>query len=452
VVDLFTDITNSRIAKTLPLAARMRPQKVTEILGQSKILYSASPLRQLIEAKKGQTINSIILWGPSGSGKTTIAKLITNDKNRNFRQISAVTSGVSDVRQIIDEAKANLLSIDKSTILFIDEVHRFSKSQQDALLQAVENSIITLVAATTENPSFSIIRPLISRSLVVRLEALQDSDIKKLIRRAIKSTNGLNNSVFIEPKALDNLARISAGDARRALTILEALASQAVKLKSKSIDNKLLNKTVSENTVDYDAAADQHYDVASAFIKSLRGSDVDAALHYLARMISAGEDPRFIARRLIISAAEEIGMADPGALNIAVSAAQAVELVGLPEARIPLAEAVVYIATAPKSNAVYLAIARALQDIQSVDIGKVPPHLRDSHYKQAKFYEAGQDYIYAHDELYSIAAQQYLPDTLVGRQYYEPKSNGNEAKLVNRLANIRQILHNANINSKDKYQ
>ncbi|MDR3152244.1 MAG: replication-associated recombination protein A, partial [Bifidobacteriaceae bacterium] len=385
-LDLFTDQEDEKLAKTMPLAARMRPQKLSDILGQEKILYPASPLRNLIESKGKTQSNSIILWGPPGSGKTTIAKLIANDNNRNFRQLSAVTSGVSDIRQVIEEARQNLISSGKQTVLFIDEVHRFSRSQQDALLPSVENSVIILIAATTENPSFSIIAPLISRSLVVRLESLTDKDIKKIIQKALKSPRGLNNEIFIDKKASENLARLSSGDARKALTILQAAAAYLEKFKRekskgekskrekskrekskgqtaksqitkkefpKIINCEILDKVIDENVIVYDKAQDEHYDVASAFIKSLRGSDADAALHYLARMIKGGEDPRFIARRLIISAAEEIGMADPNALNIAISAAQAVQLIGLPEARIPLAQAVVYIATAPKSNAVY---------------------------------------------------------------------------------------------------
>jgi putative ATPase len=440
--DLFEERESEQLNKSLPLAARMRPEKAADILGQSKVLYSGSPLSRLIESKNEDSVNSIILWGPPGSGKTTIAKLIANDKSVKFSQLSAVTSGVSDIRKVVENARQSLISGGKRTVLFIDEVHRFSKSQQDALLPSVENSIITLIAATTENPSFSIITPLISRSLVVKLEPIGEKDIKKLINRAIKSKKGLDGKVSIDKKALSNLAMLSGGDARRALTILEAASGNVKKGKTKIIDNAVLEKVVNENVISYDAAGDEHYDVASAFIKSLRGSDVDAALHYLARMITGGEDPRFIARRLIIAAAEEIGMADPRALEIAVAAAQSVQLIGLPEARIPLSQAVIYIATAPKSNSAYLAIDKALEDIHTKNIGKVPPHLRDAHYKGAKFYGHGQGYIYAHDKPYDIASQQYLPNELVDAVYYNPKSNGEEEKIKSRLKTIRQILQN----------
>ncbi|MDR2748948.1 MAG: replication-associated recombination protein A [Bifidobacteriaceae bacterium] len=444
--DLFSEIDNSKIQKTFPLAARMRPKKVSDILGQDKVLYPGSPLRRLIDSKSDENANSVILWGPPGSGKTTIANLIANDKNIHFSQLSAVTSGVNDIREVVENARSRLLTSSRKTILFVDEVHRFSKSQQDALLPSVENSIITLIAATTENPSFSIITPLISRSLVIRLEAISEKDVKKVINRAIRSKDGLDSKVSIDKKALDNLVRLSAGDARRALNFLEAAASNVKNSNSNTaknnvIDNKLLEKIVDENIISYDAAGDEHYDVASAFIKSLRGSDVDAALHYLARMISGGEDPRFIARRLIIAAAEEVGMADPNALSIAVAAAQSVQLIGLPEARIPLAQAVIYIATAPKSNSAYLAIDKALEDIQTKNIGKVPPHLRDTHYKGAKSYGHGSGYIYAHDKPYDIAAQQYLPDALLGSIYYNPKSNGEEKVIQKRIKNIRDILN-----------
>jgi replication-associated recombination protein RarA len=348
-----------------------------------------------------------------------------------------VTAGVKDVRAAIDAAKQALAFSGRQTLLFVDEVHRFSKTQQDALLPAVENRWVSFIGATTENPSFSVVSPLLSRSLLLTLRPLGDEDIRVLITRALAdSERGLGGTVTMDQSAIGHLVRLAGGDGRRALTYLEAAA-----LGTDAIDTETLERAVDRAAVRYDRDGDQHYDVISAFIKSMRGSDADAALHYLARMIEAGEDPRFIARRLIVHASEDVGMADPTALQTAVAAAQAVEFVGLPEARINLAQAVIHIALAPKSNAVVKAIGAAQADVQAGLIGAVPDHLRDAHYPGAKRLGHGQGYVYPHDRPEGIVGQQYAPDEVNGRAYYEPSSHGLEARFSERSRLIREILH-----------
>jgi putative ATPase len=387
---------------------------------------------------------SVILWGPPGTGKTTLAQAIARSSGRRFVELSAVTAGVRDVREVMERALADRDLYGSSTVLFLDEIHRFTKAQQDALLPGVENGWVILIAATTENPSFSVIAPLLSRSLLLTLAPLSDHDLGVLIDRALVDARGLSGGVELEPAARQALVRLASGDARRALTALEA-AAQSAAASGEPGAHPVVTADIVATAVDrallrYDKQGDEHYDVISAFIKSIRGSDPDAALHYLARMIEAGEDPRFISRRVIISAAEDIGMADPQALPIAVAAAQAVQLIGMPEGRIPLAEAVVYLATAPKSNAAYRGIDEAMADVRSGAIGRVPPPLRDAHYPGAKSLGHGKGYVYPHDEPVGVAEQQHLPDPLVGREYYRPTERGHEREVSARLAKLRAIL------------
>jgi len=425
---------------TAPLAVRLRPASVQELLGQQHLLKTGSPLMRLIDGEE-RHITSVLLYGPPGSGKTTLAKMIAHSGSRTFVELSAVSSGVAQVREVLLAAQERLQHDGKETVLFIDEVHRFSKAQQDALLPGVENRWVTLVAATTENPSFSIISPLLSRSIVLTLRAIPDADIAELINRAITDKRGLNNEVTITPDALDSLVRLAGGDARRALTYLEAAAGAS----SDEITSDALSRAVDRVIQNYDRDGDNHYDVISAFIKSIRGSDVDAALHYLARMLEAGEDPRFIARRVMISASEDIGIADPQALGLAVAAAQAVALVGMPEARIILAEAVTYLACAPKSNAAYLALESAIADVRASKGGPVPAHLRDPNSgslrdSREKAAREADGYIYPHDLSLGVAQQQYLPDSLIGAEYYHPTSHGYESRVKTALEQIRKML------------
>ncbi len=390
---------------------------------------------------------SVILWGPPGTGKTTLAQAIARSSGRRFVELSAITAGVKDVREVMQDALNQRDLYGQSTILFLDEIHRFTKAQQDALLPGVENGWVVLIAATTENPSFSVIAPLLSRSLLLTLRALTDDDLGSLVDRAVADPRGLSGAVALDDDARGALVRLASGDARRALTALEAAATLAAGAAA-SDDDEATPRVTAEHVaaaVDrallrYDRQGDEHYDVISAFIKSIRGSDVDAAIHYLARMIEAGEDPRFIARRLVISAAEDIGLADPHALQIAVAAADAVAFIGMPEGRIPLAEATAYLATTAKSNAAYLAIDAAIADVRAGSFGAVPPHLRDAHYAGAKRLGHGKGYVYPHDTDLGVAAQQYLPDPLVGRRYYTPTAHGQERDVQARLERIRRIL------------
>ncbi|WP_425953550.1 replication-associated recombination protein A [Xylanimonas sp. McL0601] len=454
-MDLFDAITTGehgtpvvdRPGPGAPLAVRMRPASLDEVAGQEHLLAPGSPLRRLVEpaddAARRAAPGSVILWGPPGTGKTTLAYLVATVSGRRFVELSAVTAGVRDVRAVVDDARRRLATSGDETVLFIDEVHRFSKSQQDALLPSVENRWVTLVAATTENPSFSVNSPLLSRSLLLTLKPLTSEDVRSLVRRAVADERGLGGAVTLDDDAEDQLVRMAGGDARKALTVLEAAAGTAMSEGGAAVDLATVERAVDVAAVRYDRDGDQHYDVISAFIKSIRGSDVDAALHYLARMVAAGEDPRFIARRLVISAAEDVGMADPSALQTAVAAAQAVQLIGMPEGRIVLAEAVVHLATAPKSNAAYLGIDAALADVRAGRAGFVPTHLRDAHYAGADRIGHGKGYQYAHDAPHAVAPQQYLPDELVGRRYYEPNDRGYERQVAERLTRIREILGQA---------
>ena len=419
-----------------PLAVRMRPRSLDEIVGQQHLLTPGSPLRRLVE---GDQPMSVLLWGPPGTGKTTIAAVVSHQTSRRFVELSAVTAGVKDVRQVIDAARRELTHRQAETVLFIDEVHRFSKTQQDALLPAVENRWVTLIGATTENPFFSVISPLLSRSLLLTLESLTDDDISALISRALTDERGLGGDVTLDDDARAHLLRMAGGDARRALTYLEAGAGGAV---DGTITLDTLEKAVDTAAVRYDRDGDQHYDVTSALIKSIRGSDVDAALHYFARMVEAGEDPRFIARRLVILASEDIGMADSSALTTAVAAADAVQLIGMPEAQINLAHAVIALSLAPKSNAVITALGAASADVKAGKVGPVPPHLRDAHYAGAKKIGHGSTYKYAHDDDRGVVGQQYAPDVVADAEYYKPTNHGNEARYADRLAQLRAILRN----------
>lgn len=456
-----------------PLAVRMRPRTVEEIVGQAHALKPGSPLRVLAGEDAGPAgPSSVILWGPPGTGKTTIAHVIARGSGRKFVELSAITAGVKDVRAVMEQALDDRDLHGITTVLFLDEIHRFTKAQQDALLPGVENRWVVLVAATTENPSFSVISPLLSRSLLVTLTPLEDADIAALIDRAVADPRGLNGTVTLEEEARDHLVQLASGDARRALTTLEAAAAVAFghaeaahepaepageEAGDEAAEDPegaqpgaepaavVVTAAHAEEATDraalrYDRAGDQHYDVISAFIKSIRGSDPDAALHYLARMIEAGEDPRFIARRIVVHASEDIGMADPIALQTAVAAAQAVQLIGLPEARINLAQAVIHLATAPKSNAVIRAIDAAQADVRAGRSGVVPPHLRDAHYGGAAAHGHGKGYVYPHDVPHAVAAQQYLPDTLRGAQYYRPTEYGAERTVKRRVGILREIL------------
>jgi len=467
----------------------MRPRSLDELVGQNHLLTPGSPLRRLIGGGRGAT-SSVILFGPPGTGKTTLAYLVARAHNRRFVELSAVSAGVKEVRAVVDQARHALSVSGQETVLFIDEVHRFSRSQQDSLLPAVENRWVTLIAATTENPSFSVVAPLLSRSLLLTLQPLDGKDIAALVRRALSDPRGYACRVDIDDDALAQLVRLAGNDARKALTVLEAAAqslldgdalvdagafgdsgavldaetvpkaggatekqkaqakqpldavkqSKGAKPEVPIITVSTIEQAADIAAVRYDRSGDQHYDVASAFIKSMRGSDVDAAIHYLARMIAAGEDPRFIARRVVIAASEDVGMADPSVLATASAAMSAVAQIGMPEARIILAQAVIAVASAPKSNAAYLAIDRALADVRAGNIGQVPAHLRDAHYAGAQKLGHGTDYKYAHDYPHSVAAQEYLPEELRGKRYYQPTRNGFEDLLTTRLEKVRDLL------------
>lgn len=426
---------NKQILKKAPLSTRMRPQKIDELVGQGHIVGKNKLLYRAIKADQ---LSSVIFYGPPGTGKTTLAKIIANTTSSVFEQLNAVTSGVGDIRRVLKEAEERLGMYNKKTILFIDEIHRFNKSQQDALLPSVEEGVVTLIGATTENPYFEVNPPLVSRSRIFQLKPLEKEDIIEILNIALKDKEkGLGNlNIEITSKAINHLASTANGDARTALNALELAASTTP---PKDEDKKIIinievaQECIQQRALVYEKNGDNHYDTISAFIKSMRGSDPDGALYWLAKMIYAGEDPKFIARRIIIFASEDIGNADPQALNIAVSTARAVEFIGFPEARIILSQAVSYLATAPKSNAAYRAIDRALEDIKTKKTGEVPLHLKDAHYKGASKLGHGKGYKYPHNHSHAHVEQQYLPDELIDVKYYEPSNRGYEKEIKRRM-------------------
>jgi putative ATPase len=426
--DLFSAAAEDRLSRKAPLAARLRPVRLDDVVGQQHLLGPGKPLRTLIETDR---LTSVILWGPPGTGKTTIAQLIARSTAKSYQQLSAVTATVKDVREVIAGAEDRLGMYDQGTILFLDEVHRFNKAQQDALLPAVESGLLVLVGATTENPYFEVNPPLLSRSTLFRLERLDSSALRTLIRRALEVEDA-----EIDADALDLLAERANGDGRNALTSLEvaiALAGQRERpawVREEDVEAALGTKALGYGR-------DDHYDVISAFIKSIRGSDPDAGLYWLARMLEAGEDARFIARRLVILASEDVGMADPMGLVVADAAARAVEFVGLPEAQLNLAHAVVYLATAPKSNAVYTGIAAARDDVREGPGIEVPPHLRDAHYRGAAKLGHGKGYQYPHDDPRGWVPQQHRPAEVEDRVYYQPTVHGREGRIRDEMARRR---------------
>lgn len=423
---LFGNLFESEARQTKPLADRMRPEKLSDFVGQEKAVGKGSPLRRMIER---DMLQSVLFYGPPGTGKTTLAQVIAHVTGEQFVSINAVSSGVPELRKLIAKAQEEQRRGMGRTIVFIDEIHRFNKAQQDVLLPYVENGTIVLIGATTENPFFEINSPLLSRMKVVRLEKLQPQHLVQILQRAIAdSERGFGNSFQAEPEALRIIADFAAGDARGALNILEQAEFMlpAVGEGERLLTPEVLRSVIGTAMQRYDKKGDQHYDIISAFIKSMRGSDADAALHYLARMIEGGEDLRFIARRIVICAAEDVGLADPQALVVANAAAQAADFVGWPEAQIPLAEAVCYIANAPKSNSAYMGIASARQDVRSRNCGSVPKHLRDAHYPGAKALGHGLTYKYPHDFPGGWVQQQYLPDEVLGTKYYHPTGHGED--------------------------
>lgn len=433
-MDLFTLSMEEKLKKNAPLADRMRPEVVDEFVGQNHILGQGKFLNRSIKADR---ITSMIFYGPPGTGKTTLAMIIANRTNMIFEKISAVTSGVKDIRQVMTRAEESLKLNNKRTILFIDEIHRFNKSQQDALLPFVERGIIILIGATTENPYFEVNKALLSRVMVLPLYPLEKEDLKKLSKYALNNNKkGLGKyKVDISEDAIDYLITISEGDGRTLLNSLEigVLSTPENHKGIIQIDLDTIKSSIQIKTAKYDKGGDEHYNTISAFIKSMRGSDPDATLYWLAKMINAGEDPKFIARRIIIFASEDIGNADPNALNIAISTFNAVNIIGMPEGRINLAQGALYMATAAKSNSAYVGIDKALADIKSKQIGEVPSHLKDGHYPGAKKLGYGKGYKYPHDYEDAMLNQQYLPDEFVGKKYYNPTDNGYEKEIKRRL-------------------
>lgn len=428
-MDLFSLHADQEKSKKAPLAARLRPKTLDEFIGQQEIVGEGRLLRRAIQADR---LSSVIFYGPPGTGKTTLAQIIANTTQAEFKVLNAVTSGVKDIREVLSKAQDVLGMYGKKTILFIDEIHRFNKSQQDALLPAVEDGTVTLIGATTENPYFEVNSPLISRSRIFQFQALKRSEVKEVLERALTDERGLGDlAIEISSEALDHLANMANGDARAALNALElaVLTTSRNEQGVLKIDLSVAEESIQKRALNYDKAGDNHYDVISAFIKSMRGSDPDATLYWLARMIHAGEDPRFIARRIIVHAAEDVGLANPHALIVATAAAQAVEYVGLPEARIPLAEAALFIATAPKSNAVIVGIDSALAAIEKEEVGSVPRHLRDASYSGASKLGNGRGYKYPHDYPGNHVDQEYLPKELETRRFYQATANGYEKQI-----------------------
>ena len=425
-MDLFEDALEEQLRSRGPLASRLRPKSLDEVLGQEHLLGPRGALRALVNARR---LTSVIMWGPAGTGKTTIARLLAETVGASFESLSAVSAGVKDVREVSERARRRLGENGRATVLLLDEVHRFSKSQQDALLPSVEDGTITLIGATTENPFFEVNGPLLSRSTLFRLEPLDAKALRVLLDRGLKAEGGR-----IDEDAAAAIIDSVDGDGRALLTTLEVALAIAGESRYVTLDAVERARTTRALTW----GRDDHYDVISAFIKSIRGSDPDAGLHWLARMIVAGEDPRYIARRLVVLASEDIGMADPTALLIANAAAHAVEFVGLPEAQLNLAQAVVHLATAPKSNRTALGIWNAIEDVKSQPAGPVPPHLRDAHYKGAQKLGHGVNYRYPHDEPSGWVDQEYLPEHLAGKRYYEPTEHGDEATTGKHLDNLRR--------------
>jgi putative ATPase len=423
-VDLFDAEGADALVRRAPLAERLRPKSLDEVIGQPHLTGDGGPLKIAVERNR---VGSLVLWGPPGTGKTTLARVLAGAVEEDFVPLSAVTSGVRDLRAALDAARERLKYEDRGTLVFIDEVHRFNKAQQDALLPALEEGLVDFIGATTENPSFEVIAPLLSRSRVLRLWPLSEDDLRVLLDRGQEALEA-----EVSPEAEAYLLRLSGGDGRRLLNALEAAASAA----SGRIGVAAVERAVGERALRY--GREEHYDVVSAFIKSVRGGDADAALHYLARMIEAGEDPVFMARRLVILASEDVGNADPYALPLAVAAAQAVQLVGMPEGRIPLAQATCYLASAPKSNASYTAVNKALEDVRRGPVPEVPMHLRNAPTGLMKDEGYSAGYRYAHDDEPEGMNQRYLPDELAGRVYYEPKERGAEAGIGERLERWRK--------------
>ncbi len=425
-MDLFSAASAKAEPGYEPLAQRMRPRDFAEFIGQQEVVGKGKYLRQMIERDQ---IPSMILYGPPGTGKTTLAQMIAAMTDSLFKKLNAVSAGIGDIRKIVEEAAEQRRFYQKRTIVFIDEIHRFNKGQQDVLLPYVEDGRLVLIGATTENPFFEVNHALLSRVRIVRLQLLDEGQLISLVQRALQDTErGLgSNRLICGKEALAAIAQLAAGDGRMALNFLEQAAAMVPA--GGEITVELLRSIVGERIQSYDKKGDNHYDTVSAFIKSMRGSDPDAAIHYLARMIASGEDPNFIARRVAICAAEDVGNADPQALVVAMAAVQAVQFVGMPEGRIPLAQAVTYVAAAPKSNAAYLAIDRALADVRGKNCGAVPLHLRDAHYKGASRLGHGAEYIYPHDFPGHFTPQQYMPGELSGTVYYEPGENGVEKHL-----------------------